>query len=73
MTQKKNTTKKSTTKRKPAAKKADVAKSGKKTEATKPAVASTTGSTSAPKVWESPKPIVPQKKKNWFKRLFSWF
>jgi len=73
MAQKKKTTKKTTTKKKPATKKAKAPKSEVKTEEVKPVVISTTGPTVAPKVWDKPLVIAPQKKKSWFKRLFSWF
>lgn len=70
MTQKKKPTKKTATNKKPATKKASAPKEETKTEAPKPVVISSSSTTVAPKVWESPKPFVPQKKKNWFKRLF---
>lgn len=73
MAQKKKTTKKTTTKKKPATKKAKAPKSEVKPEEVKPVVISSAGPSVAPKVWEAPKPLAPQKKKSWLKRLFSWF
>jgi len=73
MAQKKKTTKKTTTKKKPATKKAKAPKSEAKTEEVKPVIVSSAGPTVAPKVWDKPLVIAPQKKKSWLKRLFSWF
>lgn len=73
MAQKKKTTKKTTTKKKPATKKAKAPKSEVKTEEVKPVVIHSAEPSVAPKVWDKPLVIDPQKKKSWLKRLFSWF
>lgn len=66
MAQKKKTTKKTTTKKKAAPKKTVV----KKEESSTPVAA--TPAPVTPKVWETPKPFVPQKKKSWIKRIFGF-
>jgi len=77
MAQNKKTTKKTTTtKKKTASKKASAPKAEKKTEALNASFIGNEHSAltvAAAKVWESPKPFVPQKKKNWLKRLFPAF
>ena len=69
MAQKKKTTKKTTTKKKPATKKKAVAK---KQETVATTTVSAAPAPVAPKVWETPKPFVPQKKKNWFQRVLGF-